>query len=188
MITPQGKADTPVIGADRKLTERKMKTKTLELLFHDMLKDIYYAERKVLKTLPKMARGAQSAELKAAFEKHAQETEVHIERLQQVFELMGKSAQGKTCPAIDGIIEEGEEVLENFKGVPAIDAGLVASAQAVEHYEIARYGTMHRWANVLGMTDAARLLATTLAEEHLTDDDLTKIADASVNAAALEAA
>ena len=141
-----------------------MAEKNLENLFHDTLKDIYYAERKILKALPKMAKGAQSAELKAAFEKHRDETEAHVERLQQVFEIFGKRAQGKTCPAIDGIIEEGEEILDDFKGSEAIDAGLVSAAQAVEHYEITRYGTLKRWAEVLGMKDAAKLLDETLGE------------------------
>src|SRR5215216_1079550 len=125
--------------------------KTLEDLFHDTLKDIYYAKRKILKALPKMAKGADSAELTAAFEKHRDETEGHVERLQRVFEIFGKRAQGKTCPGIDGIIEEGEEIMDEFKGTVALDAGLVSAAQAVEHYEITRYGTLKRWAETLGM-------------------------------------
>ena len=112
------------------------KEKKLDDLFYDTLKDIYYAERKILKALPKMARAASTEELKAAFQKHKEETEGHVERLQQVFEILGKRAQGKTCHAIDGIIEEGEEIMEEFKGTPALDAGLISSAQAVEHYEI----------------------------------------------------
>lgn len=157
------------------------KDKTLEVLFHDTLKDIYYAEKKILKTLPKMARAAQSPKLKAAFEKHRDETEGHVERLQQVFELMGKRAQGKTCDAIEGIVSEGEEIIDNFKGMPAIDAGLISSAQAVEHYEITRYGTLKRWAEVLGMGDAAKLLGQTLAEESKTDEALTGLADSFAN-------
>ena len=155
--------------------------KTLDDLFHDTLKDIYYAERKILKTLPKMMRAAQSKDLKAAFEKHRGETEVQVERLQQVFEIIGKRAVGKTCAAIDGIVEEGEEILEEYKGTVALDAGLLAVAQAVEHYEITRYGTLRRWANELGMTDAAGLLGQTLDEEAATDEALTALADASVN-------
>jgi ferritin-like metal-binding protein YciE len=155
--------------------------KTLEDLFHDTLKDIYYAERKILKALPKMAKGAQSEELKAAFEKHRDETEVQIERLQQVFEILGKRAQGKTCPAIDGIIEEGEEILDEYKDTAALDAGLVSAAQAVEHYEITRYGTLKRWAEELGLKDAAALLAQTLKEESATDEALNALADASAN-------
>ncbi len=165
-----------------------MKNPNLEGLFHETLKDIYYAERKILKTLPKMARNAQSPELRAAFEKHQAETEGQVERLQQVFEMIGKRAQGKTCPAIDGIIEEGEEVMETFKGLPALDAGLVAAAQAVEHYEMARYGTLRAWATSLGMTDAAALLDQTLQEEEATDESLTELAESSVNEAAVEAA
>jgi ferritin-like metal-binding protein YciE len=157
------------------------KEKTLEDLFHDTLKDIYYAEKKILKALPKMTRAAKSADLKAAFEKHKDETEGHVERLQQVFELMGKRAQGKTCDAIDGIIAEGEEIIDSFKGTPAIDAGLISAAQAVEHYEITRYGTLTRWAGVLGMSAAANLLDQTLGEESMTDKALTGLADASAN-------
>lgn len=155
--------------------------KTLEDLFHDTLKDIYYAERKILKALPKMQRAAQSDELKEAFGKHKQETEGQIERLQQVFDLLGKRAQGKTCDAIEGIIAEGDEIMEEFKGSVALDAGLISSAQAVEHYEITRYGTLKRWATELGMADAATLLDATLQEESTTDSNLTKIADASAN-------
>jgi ferritin-like metal-binding protein YciE len=161
------------------------KAKTLEDMFHDTLKDIYYAERQILKALPKMAKGAQAPDLQAAFDKHREETEGHVERLQQVFEIIGKRAQGKTCPAIDGIIEEGEEVLEEYKDTPALDAGLLAAAQAVEHYEITRYGTLKRWAQLLGMKDAARLLDATLTEESKTDEALTGIADSVVNERAL---
>jgi ferritin-like metal-binding protein YciE len=157
------------------------KEKTLQDLFHETLKDIYYAERKILKALPKMAKGAQSEDLKAAFEKHRDQTEGHVERLQQVFDIFGKRAQGKTCPAIDGIIEEGEEILEDFEKTPALDAGLISAAQAVEHYEITRYGTLKRWAESLGMTDAVKLLDATLKEEEATDSDLTKLADADAN-------
>ncbi len=164
------------------------KTKTLDDLFLDTLKDIYYAERKILKALPKMARGAQAQPLKAAFEKHREETEGHVERLQQIFELLGKRAQGKTCPAIDGILEEGEEILEEYKDTPALDAGLVSAAQAVEHYEITRYGTLKRWAQMLGMKDAEKLLDATLKEESKTDSDLTAFADSSANQKAMMAA
>lgn len=160
-------------------------THTLENLYHDMLKDIYYAEKKILKTLPKMAKGAQSPELQSAFQHHQDETESQIERLEQVFEILGKRAQAKTCPAIDGIIEEGQKVLEEYKGSPAIDAGLVASAQAVEHYEIARYGTLKCWAKLLGMQDAVKLLDQSLQEESKTDESLSKIADTMVNQKAL---
>ena len=164
-----------------------MAEKTLDTLFHDTLKDIYYAERNILKALPKMQRGAQAPELKQAFEKHKAETEGHVERLQQVFEIIGKRAQGKTCPAIDGIIEEGEEIISEYKGTPALDAGLIAAAQAVEHYEITRYGTLKRWAEVLGMADAAKLLDATLQEEAKTDEALTGLADAAANQQAVAA-
>src|ERR1700730_10117345 len=119
--------------------------KKLDDLFHDTLKDIYFAEKKILSTLPKMAKAAQSAELKAAFEKHETETEEHVARLEKVFEEIGAAPRGKNCDAIMGIIEEGQEVMKEFKGVPALDAGLLAAAQAVEHYEIARYGTLKTW-------------------------------------------
>lgn len=161
-----------------------MATKTLEDLFHETLKDIYYAERKILKALPKMARGAQDEQLKAAFLQHKEETEGQVERLQQVFEMIGKRPRAKTCPAIDGIVEEGEEIMDEFKGSPALDAGLLAAAQAVEHYEISRYGTLRAWAQQLGYKDAVKLLDETLAEESKTDEALTKLAEKAVNAAA----
>jgi ferritin-like metal-binding protein YciE len=161
--------------------EHDMPTKTLEDLFTDGIKDIYYAERKIVAGLKKMIRGAQSPDLKAAFEKHLQETEGQVERLVQVFELIGKPARGKTCPAIDGILEEGQEILEEFKGSDALDAGLLASAQAVEHYEIARYGTLRSWALQLGKPDVAQLLEQTLAEETATDEALTQLAEGNVN-------
>ena len=161
-----------------------MTQKTLDDLFHETLKDIYYAERKILKALPKMARGAQDPKLKAAFEKHKEETEGQVERLQQVFEIIGKRPRAKTCPAIDGILEEGEEILDEFKGTPALDAGLLAAAQAVEHYEISRYGTLRAWARQLGHRDAVTLLDATLEEESDTDDALTKLAESAVNVAA----
>jgi ferritin-like metal-binding protein YciE len=155
--------------------------KKLEDLFHDTLKDIYFAEKKILTALPKMARAAQSDELRAAFEKHHAETEGQVERLEQVFGLIGKRAQGKTCDAIVGIVEEGQEVMKEYKGSPALDAGLLAGAQAVEHYEISRYGTLKTWADELGLRDAVRLLDATLQEEKKTDATLTAIAESVVN-------
>src|ERR1044072_5689550 len=143
--------------------------KTLADLFHDTLKDIYYAEKKILATLPKMAKAAQNDELTAAFEKHRAETERQVQRLEQVFALIDKKAQGKTCDAIVGITEEGAEIMKQYKGSPALDAGLVAAAQAVEHYEISRYGTLRTWAEKLGLDDAAALLEETLEEEEATD-------------------
>jgi ferritin-like metal-binding protein YciE len=157
-------------------------TKTLDDLFLDTLKDIYYAEKQVLKALPKMARAAQSEDGKAGFLQHRDETQGQIERLEQVFELIGKPARGKTCEAIQGILAEGEEIMEDFKGSPALDAGLISSAQAVEHYEIARYGTLIAWAKQLGLKDAVPLLQATLAEEEATDKKLTQLAQTEANA------
>lgn len=165
-----------------------MTTKTLDNLFHDTLKDVYYAEKKIYKSLPKMAKAAQSPDLKAAFVKHREETEGQIARLEQVFEIIGKKPQGKTCPAIDGILEEGEEIMEDYKATPALDAGLLAAAQAVEHYEISRYGTLKRWAEVLGLRDAVKLLDETLKQESKTDLSLTGLADKHVNAEAMQEA
>jgi ferritin-like metal-binding protein YciE len=158
--------------------------KKLDDLFLETLKDIYYAEKQILRALPKMAKNAQSSELKQAFEAHKQETEGQIERLQQIFEMLDKPARGKTCDAILGLIEEGKEVMEDFAGSPALDAGIVGAAQAVEHYEIARYGTLKAWAGQLGMKDAAALLDATLQEEIKTDKLLSGLARAPINAKA----
>lgn len=155
--------------------------KKLDDLFHDTLKDIYYAEKKILTALPKMAKAAVSEDLRAAFEKHRTETEGQVERLEQVFELIGKKAQGKTCDAILGLVEEGQEIMKEYKDSPALDPGLLAGAQAVEHYEISRYGTLKTWANELGLKDAVRLLDETLQEEKNTDATLTRIAETVVN-------
>jgi len=157
------------------------KQKTLDDLFEDTLKDIYYAETKILKALPKMAKAAHSDELRAAFEKHEKQTEEQISRLEKVFDLIETPAKGKKCPAIEGIIEEGAEIMKEFKGAPALDAGLISAAQAVEHYEIARYGTLKRWAEQMGRDDAMRLLNATLDEEKKTDASLTELADTMVN-------
>jgi ferritin-like metal-binding protein YciE len=161
--------------------EVHMSEKMLSDLFYDTLKDIYFAERQILKSLPKMAKAAKSAELRQAFLTHRDETEVHVERLQQVFEIVGKRAQGKTCEAIKGILEEGDEIIEDYEGSEALDAGLVAGGQAVEHYEMSRYGTLKTWATQLGMKDAAALLDQTLQEEKKTDALLSKLAQSSVN-------
>lgn len=169
-------------------TKTKASTKGLEDLFLDGLKDIYYAEKKITKALPKMAKAAESDELVAGFEKHLAETEAQVKRLERVFDLLGKPARGKACPAIDGILEEGEEIMDEYKGAPALDAGLVAAAQAVEHYEIARYGTLIAWAEQLGMTDAVDLLKATLAEEEATDEALTQLGEGGVNERAMQEA
>ena len=158
-----------------------MTDKKLADLFHDTLKDIYFAERQILKALPKLAKAAQSQELKQAFLTHRDETEHHVERLQQVFEIFGKRAQGKTCEAIKGILEEGEQITEEYTGSEALDAGLVASAQAVEHYEMSRYGTLKTWAAQLGLKDAVALIDQTLQEEKKTDDLLSRIAKSTLN-------
>jgi len=153
----------------------------LDELFVETLKDIYYAEKKLATALPKMAKAAQSEELAAAFEKHAEETDIQIERLEEIFAMCDETPKGKTCDAINGLLDEGKEVMSDFKNSPAHDAGLLASAQAVEHYEISRYGTLSAWAEKLGMADAVKLLEETLAEEKKTDQDLTKLAVAIVN-------
>ena len=155
--------------------------KTLRDLFHDTLKDIYFAEKKILTALPKMAKAAQAQDLKAAFEKHETETEGHVERLEEVFAEIDESPCGKTCDAIVGIIEEGQEVMKEYKGTPALDAALLAAAQAVEHYEISRYGTLRTWAQELGLGQSVKLLDATLAEEKNTDEALTQLAESSVN-------
>ncbi|RUV48317.1 ferritin-like domain-containing protein [Mesorhizobium sp. M7A.F.Ca.MR.228.00.0.0] len=163
-------------------TAKRATTKGLEALFLDGLKDIYYAEKKILKALPKMAKGAESEEVAAAFEKHRIETEGQVDRL------MDKPARGKTCPAIDGILEEGSEILDEYKGDPALDAGLVGAAQAVEHYEIARYGTLVAWAEQLGKSDVVKLLNETLKEEVATDEALSGLGEGGVNERALQQA
>src|SRR6201987_283491 len=155
--------------------------KNLRELFHDTLKDIYFAEKKILTALPKMAKAAHSEELKEAFEKHESETEDHVERLDQVFAELDEAPRGKTCDAIVGIIEEGQEVMKEYKGSPALDAGLLAAAQAVEHYEISRYGTLKTWAQELGLDESRGLLEATLAEEKETDVALTELAESSIN-------
>ncbi len=164
------------------------KTKGLHDLFHDTLKDIYYAEKKILTALPKMAKAAQAEELRNAFTKHQRETEGQVQRLERVFELIEQSPKGKKCDAIEGLLDEGKEIMEEYKGTPALDAGLLAAAQAVEHYEISRYGTLKTWAAALGIQQAVRLLDQTLTEEKNTDEALTGIAEAVANPEAQEAA
>ena len=158
--------------------------KTLDDLFLDTLKDIYYAEKQIVRALPKMAKDAQSTALKDAFAMHLQQTEGHVERLEPIFDLISVPARGKTCDAILGIIEEGKSIMDEFKGTPALDAGLVSSAQAVEHYEIARYGTLKAWAKQMGKADIVRLLEATEQEEIATDKKLSALATAAVNAKA----
>jgi ferritin-like metal-binding protein YciE len=153
-----------------------MTEKTLNDLFLAQLKDIYYAEKKIYRTLPKLVKAAKDAELKKAFTTHREETQGQIERLEQVFEIIGKRAQGKPCEAINGIVAEGDETIEEFGASPAIDTGLVAAGQAVEHYEMARYGALAGWAEQLNIPDAAALLNETLQEEINAEKLLTQIA------------
>ena len=155
--------------------------KQLDDLFHDTLKDIYFAEKKIVATLPKMAKAAMSAELKKAFEKHKIESEGHVKRLDEVFALIDAKPQAKTCDAIMGIVKEGEGVIDDYKGSPALDPALLAVAQAVEHYEISRYGTLMCWAEELGLKGAAKLLDATLQEEKKTDIALSNMAISVIN-------
>jgi ferritin-like metal-binding protein YciE len=159
--------------------------KTLNDLFYETLRDMFYAEKKILRTLPKLAKAVNSEELREAFLHHRDETEGQVERIERVFEIIGKPARGKTCDAIDGILEEGSEVMQAFKGSPALDAGLLAGAQAVEHYEISRYGTLIAWAKKMRLSGAPDLLQETLEQEIKTDETLTQIAKKAVNAAAV---
>ena len=163
-------------------------SKNLQDLFHETLKDIYFAEKKILASLPKMAKAAHDSDLRAAFEKHERETEGHVERLEKVFTLIEQPARGKTCEAVNGIAEEAKDIMKEFKDSPALDAGLIASAQAVEHYEISRYGTLKAWAEELGLEEAAGLLGQTLQEEKKTDQALNELALSSLNTEAQQAA
>ena len=158
-----------------------MPAANLDKLFHDGLRDALYAEKKGLQALKKQARAVKSPELKQAFETHRDETEGQIERLQQVFETIGKRASGKTCAALDGLAEEGQEILEEYKDSPALDAGLLGAAQAIEHYEIARYGTLSAWARQLDLTEVADLVEESLEEESDTDELLSEMAEAAIN-------
>jgi ferritin-like metal-binding protein YciE len=155
--------------------------KSLEDLFVNLLKDVYYAEKQILKTLPKLAKKADSDELRQAFEHHLKETEGQVQRLEQVFALCDLKPSGKTCHAIKGILEEGEEDIKDAKDPDVLDAGMIADAQAVEHYEIARYGTLIAWARQLGMNDAVSLLQQTLDQEYNADQTLTRLAEGSLN-------
>ena len=178
----------PVLRRDANPFARKTPMK-LQDLFLLTLKDIYYAERQLLKALPKMAKAAQSPQLKQAFTEHRAQTEGQVERLQQIFAIIGKRAAGQTCEAILGLIQECEELLEEATTPSAVrDAGLIACGQAVEHYEMARYGTLAAWAGVLGMDDALALLRETLAEEKAADTLLNGLATGTINAEALQAA
>ena len=158
--------------------------KSLDDLFVHTLRDIYYAEQQIEKNLPKMVDKARNPQLKAGFEKHLEETRGHIERLEKVFEMHGAKAKGVQCPAIDGILKEAEEVAGEVEDDNVLDAALIAAAQAVEHYEITRYGTLIEWARKLGRDDCASVLEQNLAEEKATDEKLTKLGTSSINAIA----
>lgn len=155
--------------------------KELGKLFEHTLMDVYYAENQILKALPKLAKKAQSPDLKKAFETHLTQTQGQVKRLDQIFKMLGKTAKGVECEAIKGILKEGDEVVEEFSGSTALDAGMIAAAQAVEHYEMARYGALRTWADELGMAEAADLLEETLLEERGADQLLTKLAEAKIN-------
>ena len=158
------------------------KEKTLTDAFHETLKDVYFAEKKAVRALTKSAKAAKSGELKQAFEEHKEQSQGQVERLEQVFEMIGKPARAKTCEAMQGIYAEMEEDLEDFGGTEASDAVLIGCAQAIEHYEISRYGTLKAWAMQLGMSDAAELLDQTLEEEKAADQKLSEIAESMINA------
>jgi ferritin-like metal-binding protein YciE len=156
--------------------------KDLDALFKHFLRDMYYAEKQVLKTLPKMARKTDATELREAFEHHREETEQQIENLETVFEHLDMKPRGVTCEAIEGILAEGKEIMEEAKDADTRDAGMIAAAQAVEHYEITRYGTMISWARTLGLPDdVQKLLQANLDQEYAADDKLTKLAESTLN-------
>jgi ferritin-like metal-binding protein YciE len=158
--------------------------RTLNDLFEETLKDVYFAENAILKALPKMAGKAKSKDLKAAFTEHAKETEGQVKRLDKIFKLIGKKPEGKECPALKGLVEETEELMSEAENADVLDAGLIGCAQAVEHYEMARYGTLYAWAEQLEMEDAAELLEETLEEEKAADEKLTELAESSINESA----
>jgi len=161
-----------------------MAEKDLKALFLHQLKDTYFAENAILKALPQMAQAAQAEELKGALAVHLKETEGQVRRLEQVFQLLGSKPEGVECKAIQGIIEEGQAIVQEFSGGEALDAGLIAAAQAVEHYEITRYGTLLAWAKQLGLTEAEGLIQETLIEEENTDQILSELAEDAINPAA----
>ena len=158
-----------------------MKLNSLQTLYVDELRDLYNAENQLLKALPKMAKAASSPELQQAFEEHLNQTQEHVDRLEEIFDKLGQSPKGKKCKAMEGLIEEGSEILEEEGDPSVIDAGIIAAAQKVEHYEIASYGTVRAFANMLGEEDAAELLQQTLDEEGEADKHLTELAEEIVN-------
>ena len=164
-----------------------MKVESIEDLFLDELKDLYSAEKQITKALPKLVKAASTQELSAAFDSHLQETKGHVERLEEIFQKLGKKGTGKTCEGMKGVLEEGSEVVQEIEKGPIRDAGLIAAAQRVEHYEIAGYGSVRSFAELLGKTDIVELLEQTLDEEKAADEKLTKISE-SVNQEAQTAA
>jgi len=162
-----------------------MKLDTLKQLYIEELRDLHSAENQLLKALPKMAKGASSEELKLAFENHLDQTKVHVERLEEIFERLDETPKGKTCQAMKGLVEEGSEILEEDGEESVLDAGIIAAAQKVEHYEIASYGTVRTFAQLLGQDEAAELLQETLDEEGEADKLLTQLAQEIVNPEAL---
>ncbi len=163
-----------------------MKLETLHELFMDMLKDIYDGEHQITEALPKMAKAAKSPELKEGFRTHLQETEEHIKRLERIFEMMGKKPTRKKCKGIAGLIKEGDELMKEDADRDVVDAGLIAAAQKVEHYEMAEYGTLRTYAHLMGHSEAARLLQQTLDEEGAADKKLTALAESGINVKAME--
>lgn len=163
-----------------------MSIQNMEQLFLHTLKDIYFAENQILKALPKMVKKSSSPDLRAAFEDHLAETEGQVERLNQVFKIVGEKPSGEVCPAIEGILKEAEELMGDIKDKNTLDAAMIAAAQAVEHYEITRYGTLVSWAEEIGMDDAAGILAETLAEEKAADVKLTRLGESRINAMAID--
>jgi ferritin-like metal-binding protein YciE len=162
-----------------------MKLDTLQKLYVDELRDLYNAENQLLKALPKMAKAASSEELKNAFEKHLEQTEMHVQRLEQVFEELDQTPKGKTCRAMKGLIREGSEILEEEGDPSVLDAGIIVAAQKVEHYEIAGYGSVRTFAELLGQQKAVELLQTTLDEESEANELLNGLAESIVNPEAL---
>ena len=163
------------------MATKKNETTGLMKLLEDQLADLYYVEKQLVKALPKMAKAATNEDLTEAFESHLAETETHVSGLEKIFGILGKTARGKKCPAIDGILEEGKELMTELKNDPALDAGLVAAAQKVEHYEITSYGSMKAWAEQLGLNDVVAVVDGILEEEKAADEKLTEIGEAVVN-------
>ncbi len=172
---------TKKTAQDANTKRRSMKSSQLMELFEEQLKDIYWAEKALIKALPKMAKKASDDDLVKALDEHLAETVEHQNRLEQVFKLIGKTAKGKKCEAMAGLIEEGEEIMKDTEDGPMRDAGIIAAAQKVEHYEIATYGTLRQFAETLGLKDVEKLLATTLEEEKAADQKLSKVATTAIN-------